>query len=313
MYRLKCPHCQSSNVKKNGLHHGVQLYKCKDCNRQFLGNHRRLVPSLVAQAYLKHKQTIREMATLYHVSTSTIRRHLHQWHAEREQPRLCNRQGYVHIDVTYWGHNDGLMLALDAQSGDVLYLSFIKHETLQDYRDAVQAIEEAGYRIQGIIIDGTPCLFAEFQRFPIQMCRFHMLQIIKRYLTKKPKMNAAKELLQLCRNMITMPKDIFVAQYEEWKNRWHDFLNKRTVHRDGKSYFLHRRVRSAMHRLDFYVPYLFTFQRPDCMGMPNTNNKIEGVFSDLKHHLNNHNGLTFEHRKQFIVGYFRNRNGHDNF
>lgn len=233
-----------------------------------------------------------------------IRRHLHQWHVEWEQPRLCNRQGYVHIDVTYWGHNDGLMLALDAQSGDVLYLSFIKHETLQDYRDAVQAIEEAGYRILGIIIDGMPCLFAEFQRFPIQMCRFHMLQIIKRYLTKKPQMHAAKELLQLCRNMITMPKDIFDAQYEEWKNRWHDFLNKRTVHRDGKSYFLHRRVRSAMHRLDFYVPYLFAFQHTECRKMPNTNNKIEGTFADLKHHLNNHNGLTFEHRKQFIMGYF---------
>lgn len=29
--------------------------------------------------------------------------------------------------------------------------------------------------------------------------------------------------------------------------------------------------RSAMHRLDFYLPYLFTYQAEDCAGMSNTN------------------------------------------
>ena len=35
-------------------------------------------------------------------------------------------------------------------------------------------------------------------------------------------------------------------------------------------------------------------------GMPNTNNKIEGMFTDLKKNLNNHSGLTKENRKRFI-------------
>ena len=35
-------------------------------------------------------------------------------------------------------------------------------------------------------------------------------------------------------------------------------------------------------------------------GMPNTNNKIEGTFTDLKKNLNNHSGLTKENRKRFI-------------
>ena len=30
-----------------------------------------------------------------------------------------------------------------------------------------------------------------------------------------------------------------------------------------------------MHSVDFYLPYLFTYQQPGCEGMPNTNNKIE--------------------------------------
>jgi hypothetical protein len=38
--------------------------------------------------------------------------------------------------------------------------------------------------------------------------------------------------------------------------------------------------------------------------MPNTNNKIEGTFTDLKKNLNNHSGLTRENRKRFISGFF---------
>ncbi len=49
---------------------------------------------------------------------------------------------------------------------------------------------------------------------------------------------------------------------------------------------------------------LFTCQREDCTGMPNTNNKIEGTFTALKKTLNNHSGLTTENRKRFISGFF---------
>ena len=38
--------------------------------------------------------------------------------------------------------------------------------------------------------------------------------------------------------------------------------------------------------------------------MPNTNNKIEGTFTDLKKNLNNHSGLTQKNRKRFISGFF---------
>ena len=38
--------------------------------------------------------------------------------------------------------------------------------------------------------------------------------------------------------------------------------------------------------------------------MPNTNNKIEGTFTDLKKNLNNHSGMSQENRKRFISGFF---------
>lgn len=304
MYTTKCPFCQASQVKRNGLNHGVQLYKCKSCGRQFLGGYHRLSSVQIWSAYLEGKQTIAEIAQHHHVSESTIKRLLRKCTFTWEQPSLVGRSGFVHLDATYWGRNWGIVLAIDGATGDVLYLAFIKHETTQAFVDAIATIVTAGYAIKGIIIDGKIELFSVFSDYSIQMCQFHMIQIVKRYLTKNPKMNASKELMLLCRYMIKSRETDFVKDYEAWKERWYDFLNKRTTHKDGKTYYLHRRVRTLVHSIDFYLPYLFTFQKHECAGMPNTNNKIEGTFTDLKKNLNNHSGLTIDHRRQFIIAYF---------
>ena len=106
---------------------------------------------------------------------------------------LCGG-GFVHLDATYWGHNWGVMLALDNENGRPLYVGFIKNETTADYIDAVRSIEGRGYKIRGIIIDGKQSLFKEFSSYKIQMCQFHMKQIARRYLTKNPRLICARDL-----------------------------------------------------------------------------------------------------------------------
>ena len=306
MNKKKCPKCGSIKTKRNGIREGVQLYKCLDCNRQF----RRgsiLDPIEIWDAYQNGKQTIQELAEQYMVSASSIKRRLrfieHVWY----QPDLTGMSGFIHLDATYWGHNWGTMLAIDDETGLPLYLAFIRNETTQDYRTAVDSIEAAGYWIRGIIIDGKQTLFKEFENYPIQMCQFHMMQIVKRYLTKNPKMNASKDLMALFECMYELDQEDFWNEYELWKKQYDTFLNKRTTHKNGRTFYLHRRVRTLVNSIDFYRPYLFTYQRPECDGMPNTNNKIEGTFTDLKKNLNNHSGMSIQNRTRFISGYFLNR------
>ena len=54
--------------------------------------------------------------------------------------------------------------------------------------------------------------------------------------------------------------------------------------------------------VEFYLPWLFTFEEVE--GMPNTNNKIEGTFTDLKKNIDNHSGMNKENRKRFVDGFF---------
>jgi hypothetical protein len=54
------------------------------------------------------------------------------------------------------------------------------------------------------------------------------------------------------------------------------------------------------------MPYLWAFYDFPELKIPNTNNGLEGQFTDLKTKLRNHNGLSKNYRKLFIDEYFRN-------
>ena len=101
------------------------------------------------------------MSTFYKVSESTIKRTLQKIKKEWSQAPLKG-SGFVHLDVTYWGHNFGVFLAIDSETGKVLYMAFVKNETIQDYKNAIESITERGYIIRGIIIDGSNIFLKPF-------------------------------------------------------------------------------------------------------------------------------------------------------
>ena len=302
MYKLKCPVCGDTHTVKNGKRRGVQTYLCKECGYRFRNN-TDIRRDALWRSYQDGKQTISELAVAHGVSDSTIKRRLREIEKEWVQPQLAGH-GYVHLDATYWGRNWGVMLALDGSSGKPLYMAFIAHERVQDYVDAVRSIEERGYTIEGVVIDGMKSLFGEFSSHKIQMCQYHMIQIVRRYLTLRPRLLAARELKALVDGITHEDGAEFEGKYRHWKSKWEDLLNRRSMLKSGKTQFTHKRLRSAMHSVDFYLPYLFTYQLPECDGMPNTNNKIEGTFTDLKKKLNNHSGMSKVNRKRFISGFF---------
>ena len=302
MNKKKCAVCGSSHTVKNGIRKGIQLYKCQECGNQFRAGVE-VGESDLWNAYQQEKQTIKELSERFGKSVATIKRRLHDIKREWVQPPLSGG-GFVHLDVTYWGHSFGVLLALDNQSGKPLYMAFVKSETVKDYEDAVSSIKGRGYTIRGLIIDGKQSLFKTFSEYHIQMCQFHMKQIIRRYLTLHPKMHASRELKELADRLHKADEADFKKDYHAWKEKWKDTIGHKSLHKDGKMHYTHQRLRAAMNSLNFYLPYLFTYQREDCKGMPNTNNKIEGTFTDLKKNLNNHSGLTQENRKRFISGFF---------
>lgn len=73
-------------------------------------------------------------------------------------------------------------------------------------------------------------------------------------------------------------------------------LNKET----NKSFYTHKKLRSAYNSLIRNLPWLFTWYDYYDLNIPNTTNAIDGHFSDLKKKLRCHNGMSIPHKMKFI-------------
>ena len=88
--------------------------------------------------------------------------------------------------------------------------------------------------------------------------------------------------------------------------RWSDYLNERSKSPlTGKTYYTHKRLRSAYLSLKRHLSYLFVFEDDKELMIPNTTNALGGQFADLKNKLRNHNGLSKERNIKFIDGFFK--------
>lgn len=271
------------------------------CGHRFSGG-RKATAEEIWTLYLQGKQTVSQISALTGLSTSTIKRRLATIKLEWAQPAISG-EGVVHLDATYFGRNTGVLLALESGSGRLLYMRHIAHERISDYKEAVAHIESNGYVIRGIVIDGLSKLFTTFSQYKIQMCQFHMVALVRRKLTKNPQLEAGKELLDLAYRLKNTEKEAFTQEFETWKTKWNTFLKETTTNElTGHTVYTHRRLRSAMTSISKYLPSLFTFE--EVVGMPNTNNMIEGTFTDMKKNLRNHPGMREDNRKRMINGFF---------
>lgn len=210
------------------------------------------------------------------------------------------------MDTTYWGRGFGVIVFKDWRTRRILWRKFVRYETVAHYKEGIDWLEENGFQIAGVVCDGLRGMFGMLSKYRVQMCQFHQLKIIDRYLTRKPELAASVELQRLAGLMPHTDKESFVGAFDEWESRWTDFLKERAVDkRTGKTYYVHKRLRSAYLSLRRNMPYLWTWYDYIEAGIPNTNNSLEGQFTDLKSKLRNHNGLSKARRKIFIDEYFK--------
>ncbi len=210
------------------------------------------------------------------------------------------------MDTTYWGRSFGVMLFKDAITKENLLKYYVKTETNALYKQGIEDLQLNGFLVKAIACDGRKGLLTSFGTIPVQMCQFHQAAIIRRYLTRNPKLPAALELMEVVSLMKQTDKESFVGALNEWHNKWGLFLNERTINEEtGKSFYTHKRLRSAYRSLKTNLKWLFTWYDNIGLNIPNTTNAIDGHFADLKNKLRNHNGLSIERKKKFIDGFLK--------
>ena len=134
------------------------------------------------------------------------------------------------------------------------------------------------------------------------MCHFHQEQIVIRYLTLSPKLNAGIELLDLVRTLPKIDEDSFSDAFKLWRRTHRSFLQEKTQHPEtGRWSYTHKRVRQARDSITAHLPYLFTFQRLPDLKIPNTTNSLDGVFRKAKTAIGVHAGLTHARQLKLVT------------
>lgn len=290
-------------MSKDGLDHGVQRYKCAACGKRFKGGKRITTNSLWLE-YFEGKQTYKQLAKKYNCSIKTIQRKLD---SVIIKPTVTfSAVANVLMDTTYFGRSFGVMVFKNSIDGQILFKQYVKQETNNLYLQGIEEIARRGITIKAVICDGRKGLFQLLcNDVVIQMCNFHQVAIIRRYLTMNPKMQASKELWRVTLLLTITCKEIFEARLAVWFNTWNVFLNEQKLDDNGKKRYVHKRLRSAYRSLKTNMPWLFAWDMNRTLNIPNTTNAIDGHFADLKNKLRNHNGLSVKRKKKFIDEFFK--------
>jgi hypothetical protein len=279
------------------------MYKCKDCGKQFIGGKRRNKSQVITD-YIEGKQTLRQLALRYDVSERTIRRDLTGMRFVHSISKY--KDVTVQLDTTYWGRHFGLMVIKDALRNKILWHKYVRNETIAQYIEGISWLKSQGFKIYGAVIDGMRGLAQALYPIPVQMCQFHQILIIRRYLTQEPDLEASVQLLDLVKSITRMDKESFIGAFNEWYEKYKDVLNERVhdkrIKRNMPPY-MRPRLRSAYLSLRRNMPLLWTFYDHPETGLPNTNNGIEGLFSDLKGKLRVHRGISKDNRKKLLDEY----------
>lgn len=210
-------------------------------------------------------------------------------------------------DAMFFGRYWGVIVMRDPHRRENLYWDVIMTESPSVYQQGAARLSRQGFVIQALVIDGRKGVREAFPGIPIQMCQFHQIKIVTRYLTMQPKLEAGQALRAVALTLARSTEQDFASLLNDWHLRWSEFMKERTVDPETRRWhYTHRRLRSAYFSLQRNLPYLFTFERYPALNIPNTTNCLEGTFSHTKTAMRVHRGLTQKRKEKLIDFILRN-------
>lgn len=302
--KKRCPECGLNKSKKIGKRNGKQRYQCNVCRKKFqLENWKTQQHENLWDTYSSGKQTQQQIADDIGKSRWWVNQKLKQnSHKTNDRNTSVTSQRIVLIIDTTYFEQFGLMVFRSANLKRNLLWYEVENETNDLYRKGIQELINHGWIIQAIVADGKPGLRKLFPNIPFQLCQFHQFQIITRYISKKPKLEAGKELRKLMFLLKETDTASFNRWIEKWYDKWKEFLSEKTINPiTDKSCFTHQRLRQAYSSLRRNKDSLFTFERclPNIL-VPNTTNSLDSYFGHLKAKLNVHRGASKETQLKII-------------
>ena len=216
----------------------------------------------------------------------------------------------VIIDATYLrDRSDGFAL-IRTDTGYNLNYAFISSESLSSMSTLLDQFTASGYHLHttSFTIDGRRFMFKLLQEkygnIPIQMCLFHMKSIIRRYITMRPKTRLWKALMILKACLGLVNEKMFLKLFHQIEIIYAEFL----LERNEKGKFEHKKLRTVMGSIRYYLPYLYTYEHYLVLKISRTTGECDWYFAHIKDRLWVHRWLKEKNRNNCIIFLLEEKN-----
>ena len=249
--------------------------------------------------YVWKRQTAKQLAEEYQRSESWIRQQLDKFPVTKRE--IKPRAVVIVADMTFVKRTFGVAVIRAPHLKENLIWKTALTENAAAYHELRWRLERRGFEITAAVIDGRPGLIEVFWDVPIQMCHFHQMRIMTRYLTTRPKLIAGQALRHISLIIPNSNEDEMKQALNEWHEKWKEFLKEKTYNPRTKRWlYTHKRLRSAYRSVARNLPSLYTYQKYPELNIPNTTNSLDGTFSHLKDMLRIHRGLKKNRKLKMI-------------
>lgn len=149
----------------------------------------------IIREYTEGKQTQKQIGEKIGRSREWVNQYLRKekFSSENYNTPVTPCEIILVVDTTYF-EQFGLMVFRASSIKKNLLWYIVPYETNEKYKEGIQFLLDKGWRIRMIVADGKPGLGRLFPNIPFQHCQFHLFQTVTRYISKKPKLLAGKEL-----------------------------------------------------------------------------------------------------------------------
>lgn len=255
------------------------------------------------------RQSLTQLAAREGRSHVWIKQQLDQ--ATVRQAPLTPQPTAIAADVTFWGRHYGVCVFRSPTLKRNLWWQEVTEESPAAYAAGLSSLRAQGWTVTGAVLDGKRGVARVFSGMPVQICQFHQVKTVTKYLTRKPKTQAGWELRGIALQLTKSSEQEFATLLCEWHARWKEFLSERTPCSHCKPNrwpYTHRKLRAAYRSLVTNLPFLFTYQKYPELHLPNTTNTLDGMFSQIKNRLAVHRGLRPDRRYKLIGEILGNSN-----
>lgn len=256
--------------------------------------------------YVWGKQSLSDLKERTHHSHVWVRKQLDAVAVSRSD--ITPHPVVIGADTTFWGRSYGVCVFRIPSEGENIWWQEVEKEIMAHYHYGRKILEEAGWTFLGAVVDGRRGLTAVFHGIPVQICQFHQMKQVTKYLTRRPETLAGQELRIIMLQLTGSNETEFAKLLNDWKKDHGEILTDKTyILGTRRWYYTHKKVRSAYLSLERNLAYLFTYLKYPGLHIPNTTNSLDGSFSHLKAKLSVHRGMRKDRRYKMISEILRGK------